>query len=141
MNTNLTDKVYDVLNEYIVARSSYSPKVLRKALTQTDKFPLVVLTESNNISIHQTTKTRFRETISNIYYEVNIYARDMAVGTNKISNAEICNELKVLTDKVMNGYFQFERTFSEPTPNLDNTVYRITLRYTATLYENRERLI
>jgi hypothetical protein len=65
----------------------------------------------------------------------------MAVGTNKISNAEICNELKVLTDKVMNGYFQFERTFSEPTPNLDNTVYRITLRYTATLYENRERLI
>lgn len=141
MNTNLTDKVYDVLNEYIVSRSSYSPRVLKKALKQTDKFPVVILSEINNMPIQQTTKTRFRETVSNIYYEVNIYARDMAVGTNTISNAEICNELKVLTDKVMNGYFQFERTLSEPTPNLDNTVYRITLRYTATLYENRERLI
>lgn len=141
MNTNLTDKVYTILNEYLVSRSQYSPRVLKKALKQTEKFPVVVLTESNNIPIHQTTKTRFRETVSNIYYEINIYARDMAVGTNKISNAEICNELKVLTDKVMNGYFQFERTLSEPTPNLDNTVYRITLRYTATLYENRERII
>ncbi len=141
MNINLTNKVYDVLNEYLVTKSQYSPRVLRKALKQTEKFPVVVLTEINNIPIQQTTKTRFRETVSNIYYEINIYARDMAVGIDTISNAEICNELKVLVDKVMNGYFQFERTLCEPTPNLDNTVYRITLRYTATLYENRERII
>ena len=141
MNANLYNKIYDTLKLYLQAKSSYSPRVVKLAKQDNDKFPLVVITEVNNLPTYQTTKTQKRETVSNVYYEINIYATDKAVNTTTISKAQICEELKFLTDKVMSNYFQLERTLCEPTPNLDESVYRITMRYTAVLFENRERLI
>lgn len=141
MNTNLYDKIYDTLKVYLQAKSSYSPRVLKLAKQEEDKFPLVTITEANNLPNWQTTKTKKRETIANIYYEINIYAVDKISPTATISKAQIAEELKFLTDKVMSNYFQLERTLCEPTPNVDTNIYRITMRYTARLFENRERLI
>jgi len=141
MNVTLTNKIYDTLKLYLQARSSYSPRVVKLAKQQENKFPLVVITESNNIPTEQTLKAQKRDITSNIYYEVNIYAEDKAVGNKTISKAQICEELKALTDKVMSNYFQLDRTLCEPTPNLDTNVYRITMRYTAKIFENRNRLI
>lgn len=141
MNTNLDDKIYNTLKVYLQAKSSYSPRVLKFAKQEYDKFPLVVLTEVNNVPNWQTLKAQKRETVADIYYEVNIYATDKIAGNTTISRVQICEELQSLTDKVMSNYFQLERTLCQPTPNLDTNIYRITLRYTAKLYENRERLI
>lgn len=141
MNTNLDDKIYNALKVYLQAKSSYSPRVLKFAKQENDKFPLVVLTEVNNVPNWQTLKAQKRETVASIYYEVNIYATDKVAGNTTISRVQICEELQSLTDKVMSNYFQLERTLCQPTPNLDTNIYRVTLRYTARLYENRERLI
>ena len=141
MNTIIPKKIYNTLNLYLQEKSIYSPNVINKELKQTDKYPLVTVMEINDVPSQQTTKTRQRETYSKLYFEINIYAIDKAVGNKKISNVTICNELKQLVDKVMSNYFQLDRTLCEPTPNVDKNINRITMRYTASVLENKNFLI
>lgn len=141
MNVTKKNEIYNTLNTYLVEKSLYEPRVIPFALKVSDKFPLVTILEEGNVHSQQTTKTRIRETVSNMYYEINIYTNDKIVDNVKTSRVQIADELKELVDKVMGGYYQFERTLCQPTPNLDENVYRITMRYTAMLLENRDRLI
>lgn len=141
MTNDITNIIYNTLKTYLQAKSVYSPKVLKKVLQTNDKFPLVTLVEQNNIFNLGTTKIKKREIIDAVYWEINIYAVDQTNGTNIISNAQICDELKILIDKVMSDYFQLDRTMCEPTPNLDSSIYRITMRYSGKILENRIRLI
>ena len=76
-----------------------------------------------------------------VYYEIEIFAIDKAAANKIISNITICNELKELVDKVMSSYFQLERTLCQPTPNVDKNIYRITMRYTANIWDNKNMLI
>lgn len=140
MNVELGDKVYDTLKLYLQNKSSYSPYVLKRALKESDKFPLVTLEEIDNVQTGGTTKTRIRELTSKIEFEINIYAIDKSSGSKIIAAPEISNELKALVDKVMTNYFQFTRTVCKPTPNLDDTIYRVTMRYEVGILESKNIL-
>lgn len=141
MNTDLTTHIYKVLKEYLSVNSKFNPTVVKKSLKQSNKFPLVVLTEENNIFKEGTLKYKSREIIDTIYWEINIYAIDESNGKKIVSNAEICDELKSLIDDVMSKRYGLTRVSCRPTPNLDETIYRITMRYSGDVFVNKNRII
>lgn len=133
------DVAYDVLNKYITESLNEMSRPLCDVRTQTIDIisrNLVVIEEIDN-SINDAT-TRYEETISNISFEVNIYCpNDIIDGEQIISKMEQARELRKLVDAVLGGHFKLRRNFCQPTPNIDNTIYRITMRYNGRLHDNK----
>ena len=138
INLDVYDKIFQVLKKFLQEESKYKPFVTKLAQKQSDKFPLVVITEEDNAYLVGT--TRFEETRSRVDYEINIYTTDMAIDGKKVSKLEVAKELKELVDNVMNCNLKMRRRSCRPTPNLDKDVYRITMRYTATVNDNTGKL-
>lgn len=133
------DVAYDILNKYITTNleEMSRPKCdVRTQLIDRISNNLVVIEEIDN-RINSAT-TRYEETISDISFEVNIYCpNDEIKGEEIISKMEQARELRKLVDDVLGVHFRLNRTFCQPTPNLDNTIYRITMRYNGRLNDNR----
>ena len=140
MNVDLTNNIYNDLKVY-AQNSEYKPTVVKKALRESKKFPLITIVEENNVFKSGTTNYKKQERIDSIYWEVNIYATDIKSSKKTISNAEICDNLKVLVDNVMSRKYRLTRLSCRPTPNLDDTIYRVTMRYTCDLLTNRNKII
>ena len=138
MNVELYDKIYKILKDFLTAESAYKPIVTKLPQKQSNKFPLVVITEEDNAYLEGT--TRFEETRSKVDYEINIYTTDMAIDDKKISRLEVAKELKGLVDNVMNCNLKMRRRSCRPTPNLDKEIYRITMRYSASVNDNTGKL-
>lgn len=138
MNVELYDKIYKILKDFLTAESAYKPIVTKLPQKQSNKFPLVVITEEDNAYLEGT--TRFEETRSKVDYEINIYTTDIAIDNKKISRLEVAKELKGLVDNVMNCNLKMRRRSCRPTPNLDKEIYRITMRYSASVNDNTGKL-
>lgn len=141
------DVVYHVLNKYITDSLDELSRPVCDVRTQAlDVISrnLIVLEEiDNRIGL---ATTRFEETISNINFEVNIYCpNDVVVKENDeitaLSKMEQARELRKLVDDVLGGYYKLTRTFCQPTPNLDNTIYRITMRYSGRINDNKIKFV
>lgn len=139
MNVDFANQVYRDVKEYISKNDNYDTRVRNKSLKESDKFPLVTVTEDDNIN--EIVDTRFKESTDKMYFSVNIYAQDKAVGNTTISNVNIARELASMVDKIMGGKYKMQRTSCKPTPNLDNTIYRLTMKYTKKMIVNKNILI
>ena len=139
MNIDFANQVYKDVKQYISENDTYSTRVRNKSLKESDKFPLITITEDDNVN--EIVDTRFRESTDKMYFSVNIYAQDKAVGNTTISNVNIARELASMVDEVMGKKYRMQRTSCKPTPNLDNTIYRITMKYTKKLIVNKNILI
>lgn len=137
------DNVYIVLKKYIVEslNETLSPECdVRTQSLSTISKNLIVIEEIDN-SIYAST-TRFEETVSNLTFEINIYCPNDIVTKDKVmSKMEQARELRKLVDEVMGGHYRLVRTFCQPTPNIDNTIYRITMRYNGKLNDNKLKFI
>ena len=138
INLDIYDKIFNILKDFLTSESQYNPIVTKMELRQSDKFPLVVITEEDNAYLTGT--TRFEETRSRGEYEINIYATDKKVGDNVVSKQEVARELMGLVDNVMNCNLKMIRRSCRPTPNLDKNIYRITIRYRAKINDNTGKL-
>ena len=87
-------------------------------------FPCVCLYEQSNTTYRRSQDTGLQEHQSNLMYSCNVYS-DKANGKKAEARA-----IAKLVDETMQR-MKFTRTFFEPLPNLDRTVYRITMRYEA----------
>lgn len=141
MITEQRDIIYKNLKSYLTENSQYNPLVLNKALRTSNKYPLVTLEETDNTFNFGTTRNRKQEIVSNLFYEINIYAVDVKQNNGTISNVIITQELEKLVDDVMSTYFGLKRTSCRPTPNLEDTIRRVTMKYEGKVFENRNRLI
>lgn len=141
MITEQRDIIYKNLKSYLTENSQYNPLVLNKALRTSNKYPLVTLEEADNTFNFGTTRNRKQEIVSNLFYEINIYAVDVKQNNGTISNVIITQELEKLVDDVMSTYFGLKRTSCRPTPNLEDTIRRVTMKYEGKIFENRNRLI
>lgn len=139
MNVNLIDQIIDDVKAYISEKSEYSPRVVKKSLKQNNKFPLITITQEDNSNI--LASTDFRDIIDKLTINVNVYAEDMAVGNKTISNVNIVEELIKLVDDVLRSKYRMLRTSCRPTPNLDNTIYRMTAIYSKKIITNKNILI
>ena len=138
INLEIYDKIFNILKKFLADESQYNPIVSKQELRQSDKFPLVVITEEDNSYLTGT--TRFEETKSRLEYEINVYATDKNVNGNMVAKQEIARELVGLIDNVMSYNLRMTRRSCRPTPNLDKNIYRITIRYRGNINDNTGKL-
>ncbi|MEG0552436.1 MAG: hypothetical protein RR533_02740 [Carnobacterium sp.] len=126
--------VYRTLYETIRLKSKFSPYV-KPILTGSD-YPIVVIE-----SVENTTLQRLNgglESISLIGIEINIYTKQMTVGTTTYMAVNVAKEIRNIVDEVCTDMFDMKRVLCKPTPNLDNgAIYRLTMRYNAKQNDNR----
>lgn len=139
MNTNMVNQLCKDVSKYVKANTDYEVTIVQKSLKQSNKFPLISITEEDNSNV--IVSTDFRDKTDLINISVNIYAQDMVLGNTTISNVNIVKELMSLVDDVLSRKYRLMRTSCRPTPNLDNTIYRITARYTKKILSNKNLLI
>lgn len=87
-------------------------------------FPCVCLYEASNTAYKRSLDTDLNEHQANLMYECNVYS-DKA--SEKKAEAR---EIAKLVDATMQS-MKFTRTFMQPIPNMDRTIYRITIRWEA----------
>ena len=94
-------------------------------------FPCVTIVEADNQVLKQTRDLSGVEHYVKVMYEINVYSNK---GNTKKSQAK---EISNMIDGMMTDLL-FTRTFMGQTPNIDRTIYRITLRYEAVVREGIE---
>lgn len=94
-------------------------------------FPCVTIVESDNQVLKQTRDLSGVEHYAKVMYEINVYSNK---ANGKKSQAK---EISNMIDGMMTDLL-FTRTFRGQTPNIDRTIYRITLRYEAVVREGIE---
>ena len=87
-------------------------------------FPCVCIYEASNSTYRRSQDTDLQEHQANLMYECNVCS-DKAKGKKTEARS-----IAKLVDETMQG-MKFTRTFFQPLPNLDRTIYRITLRWEA----------
>lgn len=121
------DEVRQGLKEYL-SKSKYDPKVMSSP--KGNYFPKVVFTKVDDREIEKTTLRL--DVKSSVVFEIDIYAKEQGV-----SEVTIATELEELVKEYMGTIRNFKRTLDKPTPNVDVSVYRITMRYETNVNEFR----
>lgn len=91
-------------------------------------FPSVSIVEADNRVVERTRDLDGVEHYAQLMYEINIYTND---ASGKKTKAKAIAEL---IDGIMSEML-FTRTFRGQTPNVDRSIYRISLRYEAIVSE------
>lgn len=140
MNIDVYTYLYTKLKDSIQANlPDYEVEITKLSKKQADRFPLVVFTEEDNVLASSTLNRE--ETTSKLYYEINIYTRDAVINGEKCYAIDIARQISAEVDKVLNRKYHMDRLFCRPTPNLDNSIYRITMRYSVGLNDNRVKFL
>lgn len=137
INIQVFDKLFDNLKNYIQECDVYSATITKKPLKQNDKFPLIVITEEDNVNF--SSDIHFTDTISKGYYEINIYTQNKMIDGAMHYDMEIAREYSAIVDNYMSRKLKAVRTYCSPTPNVDNSIYRITMRYEMLISDYRGR--
>ena len=87
-------------------------------------FPCVTLYEADNSTYKRSQDDDLQEHHAHVMYECNVYS-DKQSGKKAEARA-----IAKLVDTTMQS-MKFTRTFFQPLPNLDRTIFRITLRWEA----------
>lgn len=87
-------------------------------------FPCVTLYESDNSTYRRSQDADLQEHHARVMYECNVYS-DKQSGKKKEAR-----DIAKLVDATMQN-MKFTRTFYSPMPNLDRTIFRITMRWEA----------
>ena len=135
MNQNVFNASYVELKKRLEEIKEYNPIV--KTTPSGTLYPMVVVENVENSILSQSTCNR--ESTSLIGIEINIYAKSMSIGTTQLSNRTIAIELSNIVDNVLVKEFSMKRVTCKPTPNVDTTIYRITMIYNTKQNDNRSR--
>ena len=91
-------------------------------------FPCICIYEASNSTYRRSQDTDLQEHQANLMYECNVYS-DKQSGKKAEARA-----IAKLADTTMQN-MKFTRTFYQPLPNLDRTIFRITMRWEAVVGE------
>jgi len=125
------DEIFEYAEKHIKDNSKYSPIVLITPPEETKIFPLVIITETNNVLESEDLKKG--EPKYRVEYEIEIYAIDKG----NIPKELIIQELKTLVNEVFDSHYGMFRRACIPTPNVDRNVNRLYMRYSALIDENK----
>lgn len=131
---NIYNDIFQYAKEYITTNSTYEPYVLKATPEESKVFPLVIITQTNDYLKDETLKkTEKQNTLS---YEVNIFAKDTTV-----NRQTIIEELVQVVNDVFENEIGFRRTQAEPIPNIDLSVDRFVLEYSAVFDEKTNKIL
>lgn len=120
--------VIDTVSKAIKASAYSTALVVSDYTDMPSSFPCVSVIESDNSTYRRTQDNDLKEHHTRVMYEVNVYS-------NKTSGAK--SEAKKILEIVDSSFqnMKFTRTFKQPIPNADKTIYRILARYEAVIAE------
>lgn len=120
--------IVDKVNNAVSSLKTTYPKlrVVSDYIETSETFPLISVVESDNYTHLATQDAALVDHAVNVSFEINIFANDKkkkstAKAIAAVVDAEMLNNL-------------FTRIFMGQTPNVDRTVFRITMRYTAVVW-------
>lgn len=118
---DVESRVYTKVREALL---TYDPTidVKSESVDVPESFPCVTIEEIANATLQRTQDTSLEEHYATIGYAVNVFTNN---GSTKKSTAK---KIANVADKAMQECM-FNRTLMTPTPNVDRTIYRITMRY------------
>lgn len=124
--TDIENKVTDTIIKAV--KAAYPKAVVEDRFNPTPSgFPYVAIYEMDNSEAVQYIDNLPRELYSNVAYEAQVFTNDKYRKSTAKAIAQII-------DTAMRG-MGFVRTFKQPIPNIDRTIYRIALRYSAIVQE------
>lgn len=114
-----------VIDKVIRAVNTEYPKALAqdRYIANPATFPFVAIYELNSTQPLRYQDNTGNELYTEVTYEAQIFTNDRYKKSTAYAIANI-------VDETMRG-LGFLRTFKNPIPNVDDTIYRIALRYTA----------
>ena len=113
---------------YNAVHAKYADADIRsEGVFEATKFPLVTFIEESNTTYTPSLDNDLTEHHASVMFECNVYCNDKKRKTT-------CKAIAQLIDDTMLG-LKFTRSFFGQTPNQDQTIYRMTLRYTAIVGE------
>ena len=120
--------IVDKVNTAIASLKTTYPniKVVSDYIETSETFPLVSVVESDNYTHLAMQDAALVDHAANVSFEINIFANDK----KKKSTAK---NIAAVVDATMLSNL-FTRTFMGQTPNVDRTIFRITMRYTAVVW-------
>lgn len=119
---SIENKVIDTVNRDVTA--TYPNATVEGGYNPTpDSFPYITVSEMDNFMPERVQDNLNRELYVQVMYEVNVYTNDPV---KELTAKKIAD----LVDETMRG-MKFLRTSRLQTPNVDRTIYRITMRYRA----------
>lgn len=119
--------IFDRYKKYIEENSIYKPRVVKYNTSTSPYFPLITCPLSDETIAFKSTKKI--EKIENIFFTIDIYAKDIVKGSKKIASQMVVDELKQLTYQFFEDGLNMNRTLSRPTPNLDTSILKHTIHY------------
>lgn len=122
------EEIYQAYRKYMLENSKYSPEITKKNLETASKFPTVTFTMSNNTATDNCT-IDYIEQYEEFYFTINIYTKDKTVDNKVVASQIINNELSKLTNEYLGQKLHMKKTLNSPTPNLDTSILRRTMRY------------
>lgn len=120
------NEIYQKYKEFIVANSSYDPRVVKNYTNTSAYFPIISCQLSNITNTDYCTIDMI-EQYEEMYLTIDIYTQDKTVGANKIASQLINDELTELTMKFFNS-LKMRRTLCRLTPNSDTSITRRTIQ-------------
>lgn len=138
---NINEELYQFIKNQIKTQLSkkltYDVKV-KDTPSGTD-FPLVII--QRILSTPPQTDYDHIDSFSKPTYEFDIYAKSKTIGTKTFSARTIAVEIEDVIYEYMSVELGATCTYTGPTPNVDTDVYRITMRFTKTSNDRRNRFI
>lgn len=120
---DIENKVLDTVFATIRANTTYANTACYgEYVAVPASFPCVCLYEMSNTTYRRSQDTDLQEHQATLMYEANIYS-DKTNAAKSTARA-----LAKIVDTAMQG-MKFTRTYFQPMPNLDRTIYRITIRW------------
>lgn len=108
---------------------AYSDAVVKSDWTnEMKKFPCIIVGEIGNTTNRRTQDGCAGEHRADVTYQVDVFCNDKTGAKSKAKS------IMGICDSVMTG-FKFTRMLMSSTPAVDDTIYRITARYTLTVSE------
>ena len=124
------ETIFPELKRYVETNSIYSPKVTKKQVLDSKTFPIVPVTllpienTYNNLTYGEQTYT--------FGIDINVYAQDKVLGTDKLSKKTVCDEV---TKHVVDYFKKYHVTtrVEYDKLNIDENVHRNNVKITGKL--------
>lgn len=126
---DIENKVFTTVYEAVTAEFP-DADVVSEGVFSSPKFPLVTLIQEENTTLARTQDDALTEHHATVMFECNVYSNDKR-------RKSTCKAIAQIVDNTMQN-MKFTRSFMGQTPNEDQTIYRMTLRYTAVVGEGVE---
>ena len=131
VETIFKDIIYPKLKQYVESKSIYNPKVTKKQVLDSKVFPIVpvkllpVEIQYNNLNYGEETYT--------FGIDINVYAQDKTIGTDKLAKKTICDEVTRHIEEFFRTTYHVTIRTEYDILNIDSSVHRNNVRITGKL--------